>query len=163
MRLSEIPPSGLENYYCLQKVWEQEKMQQFKDFLLWYKNKDVVRILAAMQKMVEFYHNKGIEMLKLGCTLSKLASICVHKSISAHFFPFRESDKGLLSKVREDMVGGPFKMFTHKSVFDKTHKRKSTKVCKSFVGIDASQLYPHSMCQHMTLRLCTRYEFNADL
>ena len=34
----------------LDKVWEQEKMQSFKDFLRWYNNKDVVPTLEPMQK-----------------------------------------------------------------------------------------------------------------
>ena len=48
----------------------------FKDFLRWYNNKDVVPTLEAMQKMLFFYHKKGIDMLKLGCTLPNLANIC---------------------------------------------------------------------------------------
>ena len=77
-----------------------------------------------MQKVVEFYHNKGIDMLKLGCTLSKLAKICLHRSTSARFYPFTESYKDLLSKTREDMVGGPSIVFTREAVADETHIRK---------------------------------------
>ena len=52
----------------------------FKDFLQWYNNKDVILSLVAMQKMIQFYHDKGIDMLKLGYTLPNLANICLHKS-----------------------------------------------------------------------------------
>ena len=82
-------------------------MQSFKDFLMWYNNKDVVPALEAMQKIIEFYHQKEIDMLKLGCTLPNLANICLHKSTDSKFYPFTESDKDLLEKIREDMVGGP--------------------------------------------------------
>ena len=50
-------------------------------------------------------------------------------------------------------------MFTRKAVVEETHIGMSTKVCrsiKSIVGIDASQLYPYSMCEHMTTGLNTR-------
>ena len=67
-------------------------MQSFKDFLRWYNNKDVVPTLEAMQKMVDFDHNNGNNMLKLGCTLPKLANICLHRSTKAKFYPFTESD-----------------------------------------------------------------------
>ena len=77
-------------------------MTVFKDFLKWYKNKDVVPTLGAMQKMIQFYHNKGIDMLKLGCTLPNLAK----------FYPFCENDKDLSNKIREDMTGGPSIVFT---------------------------------------------------
>ena len=39
-------------------------MSTFRDFVKWYNNKDVVPTLEAMQKMMEFYPNKGIDMLK---------------------------------------------------------------------------------------------------
>ena len=54
-------------------------------------------------------------------------------------------------------------MFTSKAVVEETHVRKSTKVCKHTVGIDACQLYPCSICQPMPTIFCTRYEFNANL
>ena len=54
--------------------------------------------------MVEFYHSKSTDMLKLGCTLPNLGNICLHSCTSAKFYPFTESHKDLLPKVREDMV-----------------------------------------------------------
>ena len=123
MRLSEKPPAGAGNYSYLRKVWEQEKTQSFKDFLRWYNNKDVVPTLEAVQKMVGFYHNKRIDMLKLGFTSLDLANICLHSSASAKFYPFGESDKDLHSKVREDMVGGPSIVFTREAVVEETNIR----------------------------------------
>ena len=79
MKLSKPPPSGKENYQYLLDIWNQENMCTFKDFLRWYNNKDGVPTLEAMQKMLVFYHKKGIDMLKLGCTLPNLARICLHK------------------------------------------------------------------------------------
>ena len=149
MKLSKPPPSGEENYQYLLDIWNQENMCTFKDFLRWYNNKDVVPTLEAMQTMLAFYHKKGIDMLKLGWPLPNLANICLHKSTSAKFYPFTETDKDLLQKFREDMVGGPSIVFTRKAVVDETFIRKSENVCKSIVGIDASQLYPYSMCQPM--------------
>ena len=52
-------------------------MQYFSDFFKRDSNKDVVPTLQAMQKMIEFYHNKGFDIVKLGCTLPILASICL--------------------------------------------------------------------------------------
>ena len=69
LRMDRKPPTGAESYSYLQSVWENINMQYFSDFLKWYNNKDVVSTLEAMQKMTEFYHNKVIDMLKLGCTL----------------------------------------------------------------------------------------------
>ena len=137
------PPTGAENYLYLQSVGENNNMQYFSDFLKWYNKKDVVPTLEVMQKMIEFYHNKGIDMLKLGCTLPNLANIRLHKSTDSKFYPFTESDKDLLEKMREDLVGGPSIVFTGKAVVDEIFLRKSSNLCKSIVGIDASQLYPY--------------------
>ena len=112
--------------------------------------------------MVECHYNKGIDMLELGCTLFKPANICLHSSTCARFHPFTESDKDYLSHLSEDVFGGLSVVLKRKAVVDETHICKSTKVCKS-IGIIASQLYLHSMCQPMPTRLHTRYEFDADL
>ena len=162
MRLSQPPLTGKQNYEYLVNIWESEKMTTFKDFLRWYNNKDVVPTLEAMQKMIAFYHHKGIDMLKLGCTLPNLANICLHKSTNAKFYPFTENDKDLLEKIRDDMVGGPSIVFTRKTVVNETLIRDSANVCKSIVGIDASQLYPFSMCQEIPTGLYTRWDLDPE-
>ena len=137
-------------------------MQYFSDFLKWYNSKVFVPTLEAMQKMIEFYHNKGIDTLKLGCTLPNLSNICLLKSRDSKFCPFTESDKGSLGKIREDTVGGPSIVFTRKAVVDETFIRKSSNLCKSIVGVDASQLHPYPMCQPMPTGLYTRWEYESE-
>ena len=115
-----------------------------------------------MQKMIEFYHNNGNDLLKLGCTLPNLANICLHKSTDSKLYPITESDKDLLEQIQEDRVGGPSIVFTHKVVVDEAFIRKSSNLCKSIVGIDASQLYLYSMCQPMPSGLYTRWEYDSE-
>ena len=79
MRLKEVLPSLVDNYNYLKVVWEEEQMSTLRDFVKWYNNKDVVPTLEAMQKMMDFYHNKGMDMLKFGCTLPNFANISLHK------------------------------------------------------------------------------------
>ena len=162
LRMGRIPPTGAENYSCLQSVWENNNMQYFSVFLKWYNNKDVVPTLEAMQKMIDFYHNKGIDMLKLGCTLPNMANICLLKSTDSKYFPFTQSDKELLEKIREDMVGGHSIVFIRRAVVDETFIRKSSNLCKSIVGIDASQFHPYSMCQPVPTGLYTRWEYDSE-
>ena len=61
------------------------------------------------------------------------------------------------------MTGGPSIVFTRKAVVDKTFTLRSNIVCEAILGIDASQLYPFSMCQAMPTGLYTRWEFDSDL
>ena len=112
--------------------------------------------------MIEFYHDKGIDMLKLGCTLPNLANICLHKSTDYTFYPFFSSDSDFLEKIREDMNGGPSIFFTGKAVVNETFIRKSKNLCKSIVWIDAIQLYRYSMCQDRPTDLYTRWDYDEE-
>ena len=69
LQVKTVPPFGLDNYIFLRETetWKKNGMTVFKDFLKWYNNKDVVPTLEAMQGMIQFYPNKGIDRLKLGC------------------------------------------------------------------------------------------------
>ena len=67
-----------------------------------------------------------------------------------------------MEKILEDVVGGLSIVFTRKAIVDETFIRKSTNICNSIVGIDASQLYPHSMCQPMPTGLYTRWDLDSD-
>ena len=85
LRLNKIIQTGDENYAYLRGIWVSEGMKYFIDFLIWYNNKDVVSTLEAMKKTIEFYHQKEIDMLKLGFTFPNLANICLHKSTDSKF------------------------------------------------------------------------------
>ena len=114
-----------------------------------------------MQKMVDFYHIMEIDMLKLGCTLQKLANICHHKSTTAKFYSFTVSGKDLLEKLCEDMFVGPSFVLT-----------KSCHGWEIFRGFDrlvqihclkgSSQLYLFSMCQAMPTGLYTKWELELE-
>ena len=60
------------------------------------------------------------------------------------------------------MVGGPSIFFTRKAVVDETFIRNSGEICKSMIGIDASQVSPYSMCQPMPTGLYTRWEYDTE-
>ena len=106
-------------------MWEQENLQSLKGFLRNNNSKGVVPTLEAQQKMVELYHIQGFDTLKLGCTLPNLADFCLHKFTSAKF---SESDKGLLSKVQENLIRGPSIVFTRQADVDEADICKSTSV-----------------------------------
>ena len=123
--LKTKPLTGLKNYNYLNCIWEQDQMSTLRDFLQWYNNKVVVPTLKSMQKLIEFNNEKGMDMLKIGCTLPNSANICLHKSIDYKFYPFFSSDSDLLEKIREDMTGGLSIGFTMKAVANETFIRKS--------------------------------------
>ena len=81
-----------------------------------------------MQKMIAFHHGKDIDMLKLGCTLSNPANICLHKSTDAKFYHFNEIDEDLLEKIREVVVGGLPIVFTRKTLLIRPFFRSREKL-----------------------------------
>ena len=137
-------------------------MQSFKDFLSGY-NKHVVPNLEAIRKMIKFYHDKGICMLKLVCTLPNLAKLCFHSSKSTNNYQFQERIKDLLEKRRKDMVGGPSIVFMRKTVVVESKIWSLSNICKTIVGFDASLFYPYAMCQPLPTGLYTHWEFKVDL
>ena len=138
-------------------------MNTFHDFLKWYNNKDVVPNLDAMKKMIQFYYSKQIDMLKLGYTLPNLANRILHSSTLAAFFQFCEKeDEEYDNYIRNWLKGGPSIIFTRYAKVGETKIRDSENVCKSVVGIDASQLSPFSMTKEMSTGLYAKWDFNDD-
>ena len=84
--------------------------------LRWYNNRNAFPTLEATQITIAFYHDKDIDMLKLGCILPNLANICLHKSTDTKMYPSAEADKDLLEKIRKNRVGGPSVVFTRKAI-----------------------------------------------
>ena len=123
------------------KLWKLVQIISFKDLLQWHNNNDNVPVFA-MQTMITLYHDRDIDMLKAGCTSPNLANICLHKITEAKIYRFMEAEKDLVAKIREDVVGGLFIVFTRKAVDDENFIRKSTNICKPMVGVVANQLHP---------------------
>ena len=66
----------------------------------------------------------------------------------------------MLEKFRENIIGDSPIVFPRKAFVDDTYIQKLENICKSIVGIDASQLYPYSMCQPMPTGLCKRWDID---
>ena len=72
-----------------------------------------------------------------------------------------EGDKDLFEKSQQDVIGGPSISFRRKAVVE-TSIRKSTNLCKAFVGIDESHRYHYSMCQPMSTGFYTRCDPDSE-
>ena len=112
------------------------------------------------EKFVQFYHQRKLVMLKRDCTLPTLAIFCPHKWTNEKFYPFCGEDTDFCGedtdfceKTREILTGETSIVFTRKAVVNETSLRNLSHICKSTIGIDASQLYPFSMCHDMSLGL----------
>ena len=160
LKLRCQPKTAEENYEDLKIVWNTNGMQTFQDFLRYYNNKDVVPTLKALQKMVQFYHDRKVDMLNLGLTLPNLANRILHSSTSTKFFPFTKEDAHYDTYLRSWLTGGPSIIFTRYAKVDTTFIGRSQNICKAIVGIDASQLYPYSMTKSMPSGSYTKWEWS---
>ena len=100
------------------------KCEHLKTFYSGTTTKTLSQHSKQCKKCLFFYCRKGMEMLKVGCTLPNFAKIFLHISTGAKFYPSTETDKNLLEKIREDMLGGPSIVFTRRAVVDETFIRK---------------------------------------
>ena len=114
-----------------------------------------------MQRMIASYHDKNIDLLSWFLHYQNLANVCLQFSTDTKVYPFTEADKELSEKNRE-VVGGPSIVFTQKAVVEEIFSRKSTNIFKASVGIDASQIYPYSLCQPMSTGLYTLWYLNSE-
>ena len=136
-------------------------MSSLRDFSRSYNKNDVVPTLEAMQKIIAFYHDKDIGLLKLGCTSPNLTHNCLHKSTDADFYQFTEGDKDL-KQIFRDVVGGSSVVFTRQACIDETFIWNSTNMSERIVGIDANELYSYSMSQPTSTGLHTRYDLEWE-
>ena len=139
LNLKQPPAIRQTNFQYLSSVWHQEIMCTFKNFLRWYNNKHVDPTLEVLRKMVDFYHKKGIGILKLGCNSPNLANICLHKSTTAMFYHLQRATRILWWKyVKTWLVDQP--LFSHgKLLWTRLLFGIRQILCKSIVGSDASQ------------------------
>ena len=66
------------------------------------------------------------------------------------FSPICQSGRDFCEKIKEVMTVRTSNVFTRKAVVDETFIKDSPNFCKWIVRIDASQLYPFSICQDMS-------------
>ncbi|KAI8487962.1 hypothetical protein Bbelb_344100 [Branchiostoma belcheri] len=83
LRGTHISP---DDYAHCQAVWEECGMETMKDFLIWYNNKDVQPMLEAIQKMVDFYKDLGLDMLKDGISVPGLTLKYLFKNLGSDTF-----------------------------------------------------------------------------
>ena len=96
-------------------------------------------------------------MLKLGCMITHLAYVCLHKSEDIKIYPFTEGDKNLLEWMKKMFLVAPYR-FLGKAVIEETSIRKWTFIRKCILENDASQPYHYSITQSTSKGLDKRWD-----
>ena len=101
-----------EDYAVCQRTWTEKGMRTLGDFLVWYNSLDVLSFLEALDKMSQFWHRYGIDMLKEAISLPDLAfkfEMSFLKQQGLHLSCFHTDD--LYQLFKENMVGRPAIIF----------------------------------------------------
>ena len=146
-----------EDYRFCQQVWQDNQMKTLTDFLQWYNDLDVKPFLEAIDRQMQIYKTKDIDMFKDHVSIPGVAvkwkfHELEGKSIDIPLINYTNRD--LFHAVKQNIVGGP------SIIFKRYHEKDHTKIrqhvygmgaqdCQYVVGYDANALYLWSMMQDM--------------
>ena len=151
-----------EEYKYCQEVWEKEEMKTMRDFLVWYKNMDVVPFIDAIEKMKAFWQEYGIDIFNF-ISLPGIAmkfEMQFLKQQGIHLSVFDSAQ--LYNLFRENMVGGPAIIFKRYAEGDKTVIRNNPEMCQKVVGYDANALYLWALSQQVPVGLYTHWQYAGE-
>ena len=121
-------------------------MRTFADWLRYYNNPDVAPGLEALEKMRNFYTEKGIDILKDAVSIP---------GVSFHYLLRGAVERGtdLYSPGKEAYVGGPSLVFTryHEAGVTRirSHQISEPRLCKRIVCLDVNAPYLSTMLREM--------------
>ena len=170
---SELPPHSAfysqlkgkniseEEYEYCQQVWEEQSMSSFREFLVWYNDRDVKPFLEAIEKQAAFYREKHTDMFKDGISVPGLTLKYLFENLPEDVYFTLYGEAELHKLVKDQIVGGP------SVVFSRYHEKGVTKIkekdygeeaewCQSCVGWDANALYLSCLMKEMPTKWYVR-------
>ena len=143
----------LTEWKACKKLYREKGMKTFADWLRYYNDLDVVPGLEALQKMKNFYTEKGIDIMKDAVSIP---------GVSLHYLLRGAIERGAelyapgleaYCMLKEAVVGGPSLVFTRYHEVGKTrirsHQIAEPKLCQKILGYDANALYLSTMLREM--------------
>ena len=131
LQIKTKPISGLKNYKYLQKTWKKNVLLVFKGFLN-CKTTQIKFKSSKNAKIIEFYHNRGTNLLILDCTIPILANMGLHKSTNYTFQFFLQKWQRFVQKKREDTTEGTFFVLIRNAIVDIIFKKSPKHLQISF-------------------------------
>ncbi|KAK3104447.1 hypothetical protein FSP39_002238 [Pinctada imbricata] len=159
-----------DEYRFCQKVWKDNGMCTFKDFLVWYNNLDVGPFVTAVQNLQKYYFERHIDIFKVSISVPGLARQMLFKcgrQAGASFALCNDNNKDLYYTIKDNIIGGPSIIFNRYHQVGKTNIRNDpSKPCKKIVGFDANALYLFCIGQPMPtgpfVRRCLEEQFKPN-
>ena len=137
---------------CKETFWEKG-MKTFKDWVRYYNNLDVAPGLEALEKMKNFYAEKGIDIMKDAVSIPGVSLHYLLKGAIERKAELYAPSKEAYEMLKEAVVGGPSLVFTRYHEVGKTrirsHQYADARVCENILGYDANALYLSTMLRDM--------------
>ena len=127
-----------EEWEGCQRLFKENGMQTFADWLCYYNNLNVAPGLEALEKMRNFYTEKGIDILKdavsvPGVSLHYLLRGAVERNTELY-----APSKEVYEMLKEAVVGGPSLVFTRYHEVGitpiRSHQIPEPRICKKILG-----------------------------
>ena len=134
-------------YEACKRVFREQGMQTFGDWLEYYNNLDVSPFLEALVKMRDFY--TGLVSLPGVSMQNILRGTLRERNAPELYAPGPEA----LEMLKRAVIGGPSLVFTRKHVAGQTcicsRKYEEARATKHILGFHANSLYPITMLHDM--------------
>ena len=149
---SLLTNTGIDCYDYMNcwKVWHENGMKTFGDFVKYYNDLDVIGFVEAVEKVIANERENGLDIFKESISLPGLTQRYLFKNLAKddYFVGFGEEHKHLYKMLRENIVGGP------SIIFHRYHEKDITRVkggdlCKKVIGYDANSLYLYCVALEM--------------
>ena len=149
----ERPLTGVENYENIVNMWEEKGWETLADLLMYYNNMDCLPFVKAVEKMMEQYKIKEIDLFKVSVSVPGVARILMMRNAQEQGLRFsliNEANKDLYFLFKNQIVAGPSIVFCRKQVKGETELRRGEgKLCKKIVGFDVNSLYLNAIESEM--------------
>jgi len=140
-------------------------MKTFRDFLVWYNNKDVYPFIQAIAVQSAMYFDTfGLNFLKDGLSVSGLTLRYLFKSLPSNvFFSLTNNQNGdFHALMRDQIVGGPSIVYHRYHEKGKTRIRDGPNMAQTLLGWDANSLYLSALVEPMATEQPIRRRKDKD-
>ena len=143
----------LSEWKACKETFREKGMKTFKDWVRYYNNLDVAPGLEALEKMKNFYTEKGIDIMKDAVSIPGVSLHYLLRGAIERKAVLYSPSKEAYDMLKAAVVGGPSLVFTRYHEVGKTrirsHQIAVPKLCKNILGYDANALYLSTMLRKM--------------
>ena len=100
----------LQNDYKCLRIWQQQNMATFKDFLIWYNNLDVGHFFMTVERWQQQYFDEDLDVYKTTISLPGLTRQMLYsysRQTNAQFSLTDQKNADLHQELTQNLFGGP--------------------------------------------------------